>query len=51
MGFIVTEAGGATSDGTRDLLSIQPDAVSQRVPIYIGGQKEIGLIEKFNSEV
>jgi fructose-1,6-bisphosphatase I len=51
MGFIVTEAGGATSDGTRDLLSIKPEAVSQRVPIYIGGKKEIELIEKFNSEV
>jgi fructose-1,6-bisphosphatase I len=51
MGFIVSEAGGATSDGKGDLLSIQPEEVSQRVPIYIGGKKEIQMIEKFNSEV
>ncbi len=51
MGFIVTEAGGATSNGKVDLLSIQPNAVSQRVPIYIGGKKEIEMIEKLNSEV
>jgi fructose-1,6-bisphosphatase I len=50
MGFIVTEAGGATSNGNMDLLSIKPEAVSDRVPIYIGGKKEIELIEKINAE-
>lgn len=51
MGFIVTEAGGATSNGKTDLLAIEPDAISQRVPIYVGGKKEIQLIEKINKEV
>ena len=51
MGFIVTESGGACSNGYESLLSIEPEAVSQRVPIYIGGKKEIELIEKCNSEV
>ncbi len=50
MGFIVTEAGGATSDGRRSLLAIQPNAVSHRVPIYIGGKREINLIENINKE-
>ncbi len=45
MGFIVTQAGGAASDGQRDLLSIKPEAVSQRVPVYIGGKREIRLID------
>jgi fructose-1,6-bisphosphatase I len=45
MGFIVTQAGGAASDGQRDLLSIKPESVSQRVPVYIGGKGEILLIE------
>jgi fructose-1,6-bisphosphatase I len=50
MGFIVTEAGGATSDGKVSLLDIQPEAVSDRVPIYIGGKREIESIESINKE-
>ena len=50
MGFIVTHAGGATSDGKKDILSVQPNAVSQRTPIYIGGKKEIDLIQKLCAE-
>jgi len=45
MGFMVSQAGGAASDGHQDLLSIKPETVSQRVPVYIGGKKEIKLIE------
>ncbi|MCK5038463.1 MAG: fructose-1,6-bisphosphatase [Thermoplasmata archaeon] len=51
MGFIVEQAGGATSDGRMSLLDIEPDGVAHRVPIYVGGKKEIDLIHKFNSEV
>jgi len=50
MGFIVSQAGGAVSDGRRDLLTIKPEAVSQRVPIYIGGKREITLIESMHKE-
>jgi fructose-1,6-bisphosphatase I len=50
MGFIVSQAGGAASDGLQDLLSIKPEAVSQRVPVYIGGKREITLIEGMNKE-
>ena len=50
MGFIVEQAGGATSHGTGDILAIQPDAVSQCIPIYIGGRAEINLIENINNE-
>jgi fructose-1,6-bisphosphatase I len=45
MGFMVSQAGGAASDGHQDLLSIKPETVSQRVPVYIGGKREIKLIE------
>ena len=51
MGFIVEQAGGATSDGHRSLLSIQPDGVAHRVPIYVGGKKEISLIENINGGI
>ncbi len=46
MGKIITEAGGAISNGKTDLLSIKPDAIDVRTPIYAGGKKEIEMIEK-----
>lgn len=50
MGFIVSQAGGSASDGRRDLLSIKPEEVTQRVPVYIGGKREIELIVNMNKE-
>ncbi|MBE0524614.1 MAG: fructose-1,6-bisphosphatase [Methanosarcinales archaeon] len=47
MGKIVTEAGGAVSNGRGNLLDVKPTAVSDRTPIYIGGKKEIALIESY----
>lgn len=47
MAFIAAQAGGASSNGTRDILSIKPQSLAQRVPLYIGGKKEIQLAEKF----
>jgi len=44
MGYIMTQAGGAVSDGYVDLLTIQPQSVSERAPVYIGGKREIELI-------
>ena len=45
MGYIVTQAGGAVSDGVTDILRIEPNDIHQRTPVYIGGKKEINLIE------
>jgi fructose-1,6-bisphosphatase I len=50
MGFVVSQAGGATSHGKGDILDVVPVSMSQRIPIYIGGKKEIELIEAFNRE-
>lgn len=47
MGKMVTEAGGAASNGRRNLLDVKPASVSDRTPIYIGGKKEIALIESY----
>jgi fructose-1,6-bisphosphatase I len=47
MGMIVTEAGGASSTGIENNLNIQPTAVDNRIPIYVGGKNEIQLIESY----
>jgi fructose-1,6-bisphosphatase I len=46
MGYIITQAGGNVSDGIRDILSINPLSIQDRTPIYIGGKREVKLIEK-----
>lgn len=50
MGKIVSEAGGAISNGKTDILSIKPDVIDYITPLYAGGKKEIVLIEKYMSE-
>lgn len=45
MGFIISNAGGAISNGKEDILKMKPEALDQRVPIYIGGKNEIEIIE------
>jgi fructose-1,6-bisphosphatase I len=50
MGKLIHEAGGAVSNGKENILSIQPSAISQVTPVYIGGKSEIALIEKFMHE-
>jgi len=50
MGKIIQEAGGAISNGKTDILGIAPKAIDDITPIYIGGKKEISLIEKFMRE-
>jgi fructose-1,6-bisphosphatase I len=41
LAFIVTEAGGAATDGVRDILDIQPTELHQRTPLFIGSKDEI----------
>jgi fructose-1,6-bisphosphatase I len=50
MGMLVCEAGGAASNGKGSILDIQPAAIDQLTPVYIGGRNEIALIEKFMRE-
>ncbi len=50
MGKIITEAGGAISNGKINILSIKPEAIDELTPIYAGGKKEISLIEGFMTD-
>ncbi len=49
IGKIITEAGGGTSNGKTDILSIKPGAIDDITPVYAGGKKEISLIERYMS--
>ncbi|EMA69928.1 class 1 fructose-bisphosphatase [Halorubrum distributum] len=46
--YIVERAGGASSDGTGSILDVEPEAVHQRVPLYVGNE---ALIERLEAAV
>lgn len=50
MAFIVEQAGGRASDGKIRILEIQPEKLHQRVPIFIGSEEDVLMVEKFLSE-
>jgi len=50
LGKIIQEAGGAISNGKTDILQVMPGSIDELTPIYVGGKKEIRLIEKFMTE-
>jgi fructose-1,6-bisphosphatase I len=50
MAFLMEQAGGMATDGTRDILSIKPESLDQRNPIYIGSRYEIEKAKEFLSK-
>ncbi len=50
LAYIVENAGGKASNGFQRILEIQPDAIHQRVPLFIGSKENVELAEKFLSE-
>lgn len=50
MGMIIHQAGGAISNGKNDILTVKPETIGQVTPIYVGGRKEIALIETLMNE-
>ena len=50
MAFIVEQAGGRAIDGKQRILDIKPKALHQRVPIYIGSENAVNMVEKFLHE-
>jgi fructose-1,6-bisphosphatase I len=41
LAFIVEAAGGAATDGARDILNIMPDELHQRTPLFIGSKEDV----------
>jgi len=50
MAFIVEQAGGRASDGKQRILEILPEKVHQRVPVFIGSEEDVKIVEKFMAE-
>lgn len=49
LAMVVREAGGYASDGHGPILDIQPEALHQRTPLYIGSKKDVETAEAFIS--
>ena len=47
LAFVVEQAGGRASTGTRRILDIRVDSIHQRVPLVIGSVEDVLLFERF----
>jgi fructose-1,6-bisphosphatase I len=47
MAYIIEQAGGMASTGSRPVLDIQPDSIHQRVPCWIGSKEDVQEIIDF----
>ncbi|QAU13534.1 fructose-1,6-bisphosphatase [Halorubrum sp. BOL3-1] len=43
--YIVERAGGAATDGETDILDVEPEAIHQRTPLYVGNEALIERLE------
>jgi fructose-1,6-bisphosphatase I len=50
MAFIVEQAGGAATDGTRRIMEIHPEALHQRVAVFLGSKNEVELVTGYHRE-
>lgn len=50
MSLIAEQAGGMGSTGKERVLDIEPSAVHQRVPLFIGSKKEVEYLESFTKK-
>lgn len=47
MAFIIEQAGGKASNGSKRILEIQPTELHERSPIFIGSREMVEMIEQF----
>lgn len=50
LAFIVENAGGYATDGTQNVLDIEPTSLHQRVPLFIGCYEDVKEAERFMAE-
>lgn len=49
MSFVVEQAGGAATTGLERIMEIQPTALHQRVPVFLGSRKEVELVTSYHT--
>jgi D-fructose 1,6-bisphosphatase (EC 3.1.3.11) len=47
MAYIMEQAGGMATNGKEDILSVEPEKLNQRSPIYIGSRFEVEKAKEF----
>lgn len=47
LSFIIEQAGGKATDGSKRIMEIEPDAIHQQTPIYIGSKDNVEKVTEF----
>ncbi len=47
MSFIMEQAGGAATDGSRRILDVVPESLHQKTPLFIGSEEDVALCKEF----
>ena len=50
IGFLIEQAGGRASTGSRPILETEPASLHQRVPFVFGSREEVERIERYHAE-
>jgi fructose-1,6-bisphosphatase I len=50
LAFVVEQAGGAASTGTRRILDVRAETIHQRVPLVIGSAEDVARYERLARE-
>jgi len=50
LSFIIEQAGGMATDGHQRIMEIQPEAIHQQTPIYIGSKENVSQVMDFLHE-
>ncbi|WP_049623451.1 class 1 fructose-bisphosphatase [Frateuria defendens] len=50
MAFIVEQAGGSASTGRARILDLEPTALHQRVPVFLGSKNEVAMAVRYHAE-
>ncbi|MDP8206664.1 MAG: class 1 fructose-bisphosphatase [Candidatus Electryonea clarkiae] len=47
MALLIENAGGCASNGSMNILDIQPEELHQRTPLFIGNKDEVAMLEEY----
>ena len=48
MAFIVEQAGGSATNGRQRILDVQPEALHQRVAVFLGSRSEVERVTQYH---